>query len=51
MTCGVTVMIDDLQVLLENSALGKASTLVNILSAQISEGAANLVLTLTNRCV
>lgn len=42
------LVIDDLQVLLENSALGKASTLVNILSAQISEGAANLVLTLTN---
>lgn len=42
------LVIDDLQVLLENSALGKTSTLVNILSAQISEGAANLVLTLTN---
>lgn len=42
------LVIDDLQVLLENSASGKASTLVNILSAQISEGAANLVLTLTN---
>lgn len=39
---------DDLQVLLENSVSGKASTLINILSAQISEGAANLVLTLTN---
>ena len=38
----------DLQVLLENSVSGKASTLINILSAQISEGAANLVLTLTN---
>lgn len=42
------LVIDDLQVLLENSASGKASTLVNILSAQISEGAANLVITLTN---
>lgn len=42
------LVIDDLQVLLENSASGKASTLINILSAQISEGAANLVLTLTN---
>lgn len=42
------LVIDDLQVLLENSASGKASTLVNILGAQISEGAANLVLTLTN---
>lgn len=42
------LVIDDLQVLLENSTSGKASTLVNILSAQISEGAANLVLTLTN---
>lgn len=42
------LVIDDLQVLLENSVLGKASTLINILSAQISEGAANLVLTLTN---
>lgn len=42
------LVIDDLQVLLENSASGKASTLVNILSAQISEGAANLVLALTN---
>lgn len=42
------LVIDDLQVLLENSVSGKASTLVNILSAQISEGAANLVLTLTN---
>lgn len=42
------LVIDDLQVLLENNASGKASTLVNILSAQISEGAANLVLTLTN---
>ena len=41
-------MIDDLQVLLENSVSGKASTLINILSAQISEGAAILVLTLTN---
>lgn len=42
------LVIDDLQVLLENSVSGKASMLVNILSAQISEGAANLVLTLTN---
>lgn len=42
------LVIDDLQVLLENSVSGKASTLINILSAQISEGAANLVLTLTN---
>lgn len=42
------LVIDDLQVLLENSTSGKASTLINILSAQISEGAANLVLTLTN---
>lgn len=42
------LVIDDLQVLLENSASGKASMLINILSAQISEGAANLVLTLTN---
>lgn len=42
------LVIDDLQVLLENSISGKASTLINILSAQISEGAANLVLTLTN---
>lgn len=42
------LVIDDLQVLLENSVSGKASTLFNILSAQISEGAANLVLTLTN---
>ena len=41
------LVIDDLQVLLENSVSGKASTLINILSAQISEGAANLVLTLT----
>lgn len=44
----VVLVIDDLQVLLENSVSGKASTLINILSAQISEGAANLVLTLTN---
>lgn len=42
------LVIEDLQVLLENSVSGKASTLINILSAQISEGAANLVLTLTN---
>lgn len=42
------LVIDDLQVLLENSVSSKASTLINILSAQISEGAANLVLTLTN---
>ena len=42
------LVIDDLQVLLENSVSGKASTLINILSAQISEGAANLVLPLTN---
>lgn len=42
------LVIDDLQVLLENSVSGKASTLINILSAQICEGAANLVLTLTN---
>lgn len=42
------LVIDDLQVLLENSVSGKASTLINILNAQISEGAANLVLTLTN---
>ena len=42
------LVIDDLQVLLENSVSGKASTLINILSAQIREGAANLVLTLTN---
>lgn len=42
------LVIDDLQGLLENSVSGKASTLINILSAQISEGAANLVLTLTN---
>lgn len=42
------LVIDDLQVLLENSVSGKASTLINILSAQISGGAANLVLTLTN---
>lgn len=42
------LVIDDLQVLWENSVSGKASTLINILSAQISEGAANLVLTLTN---
>lgn len=42
------LVIDDLQVLLENSVSGKASTLINILSAQISEGVANLVLTLTN---
>ena len=42
------LVIDDLQVLLENSVSGIASTLINILSAQISEGAANLVLTLTN---
>ena len=42
------LVIDDLQVFLENSVSGKASTLINILSAQISEGAANLVLTLTN---
>lgn len=42
------LVIDDLQVLLENNVSGKASTLINILSAQISEGAANLVLTLTN---
>lgn len=42
------LVIDDLQVLLETSVSGKASTLINILSAQISEGAANLVLTLTN---
>lgn len=42
------LVIDDLQVLLENSVSGKASTLINILSAQISEEAANLVLTLTN---
>ena len=42
------LVIDDLQVLLENSVSGKASTLINILSVQISEGAANLVLTLTN---
>ena len=42
------LVIDDLQVFLENSVSGKASTLINILSAQIREGAANLVLTLTN---
>ena len=42
------LVIDDLQVLLENNASGKASVLINILSAQISEGSANLVLTLTN---
>ena len=42
------LVIDDLQVLLENSTSGKASTIINILSAQISEGTANLVMTLTN---
>lgn len=42
------LVIDDLQILLENGTSGKASTLINILSAQISDGSANLVLTLTN---
>ena len=35
----VGLVIDDLQVLLENGTSGKATTLINILNAQISEGA------------
>ncbi len=44
----VALVIDDLQVLLENNAAGKSATLINILNAQISEGACNLILTITN---
>lgn len=44
----VGLVIDDLQVLLENGTSGKATTLINILNAQISEGACNLILTITN---
>lgn len=41
------LVIDDLQVLLDNGASGKSPVLINILNAQISEGTANLVLTIT----
>ena len=43
-----TVMvIDDLQVLLENGNLTSAHSLINILDAQINEGSASLLLTLS----
>jgi len=44
----VALVIDDLQVLLDNSMGGKSTALINILNAQISEGACNLILTITN---
>lgn len=44
----VVLVIDDLQVLLENGNTGKSTTLINILNAQIGEGACNLIFTITN---
>lgn len=45
---GTTLLvIDDLQVLLELGTTNKASTLVNILNAQVSEGATRLLFSLT----
>lgn len=41
------LVIDDLQVLLENGNTGKATTLMNILNAQIGEGVCNLLFTIT----
>ena len=43
----VVLVIDDLQVLLENGNAGKSTTLINILNAQIGEGACNLIFTIT----
>lgn len=43
----VVLVIDDLQVLLENGNTGKSTTLINILNAQIGEGACNLIFTIT----
>lgn len=43
----VVLVIDDLHVLLENGATGKANTLINIINAQIYEATCNLVLTIT----
>lgn len=43
-----TLVIDDLQILLENSDSGKMNTLINILNAQINDGACNLILSVTN---
>lgn len=43
----VVLVIDDLQVLLDHGSSGKSSILINILNSQISEGTANLVLTIT----
>lgn len=43
----VVLVIDDLQVLLENGNIGKSTTLINILNAQIGEGACNLIFTIT----
>lgn len=44
----VVLVIDDLQVLLENGNTGKSTTLINILNAQIGEGACTLIFTITN---
>ncbi len=41
------LVIDDLQVLLENSASGKVNTLINILNAQINDGATNLIMSIS----
>ena len=43
----VVLVIDDLQVLLEDGNAGKSTTLINILNAQIGEGACNLIFTIT----
>ena len=43
----VLLVVDDLQVLLDVGATSKSSTLINILNAQISEGATRLLFTLT----
>lgn len=43
----VVLVIDDLHVLLENGNTGKSTTLINILNAQIGEGACNLIFTIT----
>lgn len=44
----VVLVIDDLQVLLENGNTGKSTTLINILNAQINEGACTFIFTITN---
>lgn len=41
------LVVEDIQVLLENNSSGKVNTLINILNAQINDGAANLILSIT----